>query len=229
MIANTKNMSSVKNSKYLRQAQYKKGFASFALIAIIVVLVAIGGYFAWSKKPNQHIENKSLLTEVSSPTADWKTYTNTKYGYEIKYPKDFTLSYPAGSPCSGPIEECGDLEILNTDIEYYPVIGILVDPASPKTDKITLKEYMDHYMVHYEFIEAKYETIGGEPAYSETEKITNPDANELTKQTVVSYKNNFYQISYTEHYGSIGSVYSLKDWENVNLFNQMLSTFKFTQ
>lgn len=31
-------------------------------------------------------------TATENPTADWKTYTNTKHGYSMRYPQDWTLS-----------------------------------------------------------------------------------------------------------------------------------------
>ncbi|OGI66293.1 hypothetical protein A3A95_01840 [Candidatus Nomurabacteria bacterium RIFCSPLOWO2_01_FULL_39_18] len=62
----------------------QKGFASLVLIGVLVVLVAIGGYFAVSKKPNNQ-----QTSDVSTPIPeDWKTYTNELYGFEFKYPED---------------------------------------------------------------------------------------------------------------------------------------------
>lgn len=58
----------------------QKGFANIVLIAVIVAIIAIGGYFVWSKKSQQP------SNEPVSTTANWKTYTNTKLGYEIKLP-----------------------------------------------------------------------------------------------------------------------------------------------
>lgn len=61
------------------------------IIGIIVLLLVIGagGYFLYQKQVN-----KPVATQVSYPTpsptsdetANWKTYTNTQYGYSIKYP-----------------------------------------------------------------------------------------------------------------------------------------------
>jgi len=33
---------------------------------------------------------------AAQDTSDWKTYTNEEYGYEVKYPPDLTIKYPAG-------------------------------------------------------------------------------------------------------------------------------------
>jgi hypothetical protein len=48
------------NQKYVRQAQHKKGFASLVLIGVLIVLVAVGGYFLWSKKNEEAKEIDAL-------------------------------------------------------------------------------------------------------------------------------------------------------------------------
>ncbi|HEV7423773.1 MAG TPA: PsbP-related protein [Candidatus Paceibacterota bacterium] len=70
----------------------QKGFISLVLIGALVVVVAIGGYFVWSKKPSQSNQQQVSTTPASTSTlADWKTYTNTKYGFEFNYPSNLVL------------------------------------------------------------------------------------------------------------------------------------------
>lgn len=66
-----------------------------------MALIAGLGYFAYTKgyisinlpKPTSTLIPST--TETSSPTLDptanWKTYTNSKYGFEIKYPDDYKV------------------------------------------------------------------------------------------------------------------------------------------
>ena len=63
--------------------------AIFILIAIIIVIVvavfAIGGVLAYQyywQAPEEEILKETPADE----TADWQTYRNEKYGFEIKYP-----------------------------------------------------------------------------------------------------------------------------------------------
>ncbi|OGI57513.1 hypothetical protein A3B85_03010 [Candidatus Nomurabacteria bacterium RIFCSPHIGHO2_02_FULL_37_13] len=58
----------MKINQYIRQAQYKKGFASIILIGVIV-LVALGGYFTLKAK------QKSSPEQTSTTATDQKVYT----------------------------------------------------------------------------------------------------------------------------------------------------------
>ncbi len=45
----------------------QKGFVNIVLVIVIVAVITVGGYFIFSKKS----------------TTDWKTYTNSQYGFEL--------------------------------------------------------------------------------------------------------------------------------------------------
>ena len=78
----------------------QKGFIEIVLIGVIVVLLAIGGYFAFRKNSAPVVEQPTpnpapIVTQTNTPvttpatadeTANWKTYTNSQYGFELKYP-----------------------------------------------------------------------------------------------------------------------------------------------
>ena len=69
----------------------EKGFANLVLIGVIVLLVAVGGYLAWKKDGRKNTKQKSVVVKTDN-MSDWKTYTNTKYGFEFKYPTDMLVS-----------------------------------------------------------------------------------------------------------------------------------------
>ncbi len=87
----------------------QKGIANIVLIVLVVVLVGVLGYITLVKKFNlveqpqtNNLQNtqiqsaKDLPTakpQISStdPLADWQTYTDSKYGFEFKYPKGHEL------------------------------------------------------------------------------------------------------------------------------------------
>lgn len=75
----------------------QKGFTPILVILVIIILLgaAIGAYFVYSKplstnspKPVISTSNKTLQQNIPS---DWKTYTNFKYGYQIKVPSDLHI------------------------------------------------------------------------------------------------------------------------------------------
>ena len=60
-----------------------------------VVIIAIGAYTLGAKQSQPVVQNSIQTTPIPSPTpidetANWKTYTNTKYGFLIKYPMSWS-------------------------------------------------------------------------------------------------------------------------------------------
>lgn len=80
----------------------QKGFVNIILVVVIVVLLGVVGYFTFVKKPKP-VAQQLAPTQVANtpksspaptpapddPTANWKTYTNTQYGIEFKYPNNW--------------------------------------------------------------------------------------------------------------------------------------------
>jgi hypothetical protein len=72
----------------------QKSFTSLILIGVIIVLVAIGGYFIW-KKNHQAVSvvpqtlTQPVVATNTDKTSDWKTFSSTKYGY------GFSFDYPS--------------------------------------------------------------------------------------------------------------------------------------
>src|SRR3989338_2149496 len=69
----------------------QKGFANVVVIGVLVVLVALVSYFAWSKK-SQEINTNQDSNNTTSISSDWKTYKNDKYEFEFNYPKELYLA-----------------------------------------------------------------------------------------------------------------------------------------
>src|SRR5438552_638722 len=65
------------------------------IIVIAAAIVLFGGVFAWQyfAKPQtpminvQSNQNAQNQPQVKDEISDWKTYVNTQYGFEVKYPQ----------------------------------------------------------------------------------------------------------------------------------------------
>lgn len=74
-----------------------KGFTSTILVLFILVFAGVAGYLYLGKNLSQVSlpTPKSLVTptpvKTFDPTANWKTYTNTKHNYSIQYPEELFL------------------------------------------------------------------------------------------------------------------------------------------
>ncbi|MDO8551463.1 MAG: PsbP-related protein [bacterium] len=89
-----------------------KGFTSIILILFILVAVGIGGWYFLNQSSFKSLITTTTPTPTHDPTANWKTYTNTKYGYSIKYPKDW-------------------------DVQEFPAVDAYLEVTSFNPDKVT--------------------------------------------------------------------------------------------
>ena len=63
----------------------QKGFANIVLVVLVVVLISAIGYFIFIKK------SVPSTSQQTSDNTVYKTYVNTPYGFEFKYPQDWIL------------------------------------------------------------------------------------------------------------------------------------------
>lgn len=82
----------------------KEGKTNWKCILIVVVLAALvsGGILWWTKTQEVPLvelpEIKKPEKVVKDETADWKTYRNEEYGFEVKYPNNWKIiEGPSGS------------------------------------------------------------------------------------------------------------------------------------
>lgn len=81
------------------------------ILFVLILILAVGGtYLVLDSKPKpQTVISKTIPTSVPTPTPDetvtWKIYTNTKVGYQIKFPNRY--SEPSERNTSPPVPATG--------------------------------------------------------------------------------------------------------------------------
>ena len=85
------------NKKHFGKAQYKQGLAPLIWV-IIAAFVLGGGYWLYTELTYRTDEDMyvpaaqdTVTGGLEAETADWKTYTNEKYGFEFQYPSSWMV------------------------------------------------------------------------------------------------------------------------------------------
>jgi len=123
---------------------FKKGFIVPMLLAIIALLVVGGGMYILNNKKaeapapvdNTETQQTSQIQQQTSTqttpvntqanNSNWKTYTNTQYGFEFKYPADFHINEGIDYKCAD--QNCLNVVITNGTRSY----GILINSPELK-------------------------------------------------------------------------------------------------
>lgn len=190
--------------------KYQKGFVSMVLIGVVIVLVAIGGYFVLSKKSNQ--SNNSKTSTATSTSANWKTYNNSKYGFEFQYPENWVISN-----CG---TEKSESLVIYFNADKYCDVNSDHD-ISATADIFINKDNLDNRLKNLTVGSGIFSTSTGDSVQDITIG-NNIGAKRLNGKylngIIFGYKNYVYDINLQG--------ISEKDSQ---IFNKVLSTFKFTQ
>ena len=187
----------------------------YLIIAIIVGVVAIGatGFASWkyfgggselekngSKIIKPLIEKETEKSEVVDEKTNWKSYRNEKVGFEIKYPASWKTPYYKVGWSAG----------ISLDAANYCIVDVSSSFINSNKDEIA-----DLIKKRYNKTSLKIDSIDGV-------RLTKSQAG-LTEAVYFSFNNSDFRIARNR-----GSGNKIED-ECVNIFNQMLSTFKFTK
>lgn len=187
----------------------QKGFPT--VLVLFMALVVFGGYLIYQ---NQNKSIPSQQAKQSSPTpideiANWETYTNTEYRFSFKYPKGWNVN-----------SENNTVKISNRNssmrFQTSPYPSINFDKLYEKPDG----------------------TIDQNPVFIRT-KIKNLEiggykATMYTNESSAANQNKSFDISVYIVQGApitmISGQTNPDSKENLlSIFNQVISTFKFTQ
>lgn len=152
----------------------RKGSAAVVILLVLAGLLAIGGgiwYYGLHRAPppfglapasGTQVASSSMAPAVaatSSSPSDWKTYTNTTYGFALEYPPDFNVEAQSSTDPSYDLElrfttgtSTAPLELVVTDLGRY----------LPLTETPKLNDYIQTFKQLDRYHEA---TIGSKHAY----------------------------------------------------------------
>lgn len=209
----------------------KNGFAPLIIILVIALLGVVGyfGYKNYLVKPQVlTIPSPSPLsvpdqTKVLSQIPGWKIYTNTKYHFSIEYPEDWTFREFPDTHTGASFRLASDSNDLNHE-------HISVDFNSRSTDLIGVpfEEYVKKGAIEdiQNFVSlatiTKIVTLSGLVGYKTTWNVQ--EMNQPTGKTSMSMP-----ITYFDTKDSNGDTVWITESDSSysNIYDQMLSTFKF--
>lgn len=72
----------------------EKGVSFLAplVVTIFLLIIAIGVFFVYQKSKEFSGQQKLTTTTQTAQTVEWSTYTNTKFGFKIDYPKNWIVN-----------------------------------------------------------------------------------------------------------------------------------------
>jgi len=189
----------------------KKGISKIGIIIVIVVIIlVIGSIIYWLPYGFQDVKvTNTIEEEIENESADWKTYRNEKYGFEVKYPDKFVVAE----------DSINNSVIYFSQVEYEPEIFLSVQDSPT-----TLLFYGTFNIVSRE------DAVDSTAILDSSEDVVINSIN--WKKEVWSLQANLKVISYyTEHKNkyytiSVGANESSYNDKEDNI-SQMLSTFKF--
>lgn len=196
----------------------QKGFIPVLLIIGILIIVVLGGIYYFNTSNISKSQDQTANSDLTE--ADWKTYTNTKYSYSLKYPdKWYVISPGSDGAESINIQNYSEADVTQQEkqrVELSPgrlniAIGIYEENI---TSSISLLDWLK-VNGHYE------SALIGIPDTTEYIIISGKSILKLNYQNAAYYifsngKNVFY------------SYYAPNNSLLKNIFDQILSTFKFT-
>lgn len=224
-------------------------FKSPIAIIIVVCALIVGGvvvyqYFGMPKEKNETpgtikppgagaiLENETAKEPGAVPTpppknetADWKTYRNEEYGFEISYPGNWYLHLEQNQPLfvkKEPSMPPVELEAYGEQVGIWITEG-MINPFT-KTLFVSRKEWISWYEDYFQnpnrSREKEWQTINGIEVLRI--KTRSPHASYDFLYYIIFKEDKVYSL-HLYPYNKTDPVYS----KNIEIFDTMLSTFKF--
>ncbi len=195
-----------------KQPWFSKHMILGLVFVFAVAAASVAGIYYWQTV--RQIPTSYAPIVHKDPTADWKTYTNDKYGYEFKYPGNLypetgEYSFTINSSPLDNVYVGGGVGLEGIEgQDWFRGYSIWVSNEDEKDVNLVSKGEYQVTKLNQSNIEA-YEISADIPASGPDVFIKNP-----------KLPNSFVRMGYNS---------GLKNSQEVDkVFNQILSTFKFT-
>ncbi|MBI4039700.1 hypothetical protein HY388_02625 [Candidatus Daviesbacteria bacterium] len=226
----------------LRSFLTEGGQAGLILVGLVAMILGVAGTFVWQQVSRQVAMPKPASSAVPTPTtipnptanpdsipiksgsigADWKTYTNTKLGYSLKYPPNWEndLDHGPGSSLHPPLPNespGGGVDYLFSGISVYEI------NKEYNPEGLSFEEYVEKDRVQGEGVSrtVKKLSIDSLEGLEVTQFWEDLSQSYPFKSAYIKHNSKIYTIR-LEQNGSFPEVRI-----HVNTFDQILSTFKF--
>jgi len=192
---------------------FKEGFAVIPVIVIVIVVLGLGSYYLLfhqnlisTKKQPRSTSTVGAVDE----TANWKTYRNEQYGFEVKYPSNWKYN---------------ESENTNTN-QFLVCFDPLVNTSCSGGGEMISVSWKTTLDDQYKTIQPRHANLYD---YQKTEVvISGENAQQFTSDNPEAVS----KAAFLNHGGYVYSF--ILNWNNVvaphkDTLNQILSTFRFTK
>lgn len=207
---------------------------SAPIIIFILIVLAVVGYSSYkSYLPNLLV--KPTPAPTSNPTANWKTYTDKVFGYSIKYPEDWECNvqgeplYNYGSRIS--LRPKQDDSSIIKKLTDFGLISVEVIRSEGSLESFVEKNWNQSGNYIKEIVNTTLDgRIAKKVVFNPNLTITELVMTKVNKpdDLHVMYKDIFYILT-LHHIGGSDPFINIALEEREKFFNDIVSTFKFTQ
>ncbi len=192
--------------------QKQKGISTLVgiIIIVIVAVVLVGGTFVWQyfiTESQQTDQTTDSPVQSRQATEDWKTYKNSEYGFEIKYPSGYS-----------PLEVNNTIHFPKNNEETN--WGITITATNLKSNETCdSEEYASSRVLANDSITSKQIFLNGISKNVSQLRVVYG----ALPQTILTYIP-------TQNCSTSKNMIIISGSENLSTqYNQLLSTFKFTK
>jgi len=221
----------IKNSQGIARYHSISGFTHLFLV-ILIVLIGIGGllYFSWQKGLIKTESSSEIpVSTFEKDISNWESYGSEKFGFALKHPKNFrdVETWLSGLPDNLPVQISFHQKLGENSYDGGGLF-ITVNNRNEYEDTYsigTLDDYIDKVKNREKRVKIDEVTIDGQKAFKITYGdgksmellFTEPDAYRGPIEYIVLKDEKFYVFEY-----------HTDNSEHIRTFDQILSTFKFT-